>query len=261
MIRLAAYAVVVLFLTRSTVCADWNSTIAASNPLNWYRLDENSGTIAYDYGSEGRNGTFGGQGWQSPTLGVAGFVGTAVEFVGDGNDKILIDAPLLTSDWSAEFILKKTANADSQALIEDLQVAFGFGLKLEQWRNTYQLGYTQSGVRDYYFSPAASVPLDQFVHVTYVKTAGGVQAYINGNLVGSNSTPIPLPRYGISGGFDPLYAIVDEVVIYDRALTSDEVATHFASVPEPSTLLFTSTVLAMLPTHRRRAADNCPKKH
>jgi hypothetical protein len=239
---------------RTTAGADWNSTIAASNPLNWYRLDETSGEIAHDYGSEGRNGSYGGQGWQPPQLGAAGLVGTGVEFVGDGSDTILIDAPPLTGDWSAEFILKKTANADSQALIEDLRVAFGFALKLEQWRDTYQLGYTQRGVRDYYFSPAASVPLDRFVHVAYVKSDSGVQAFINGSFVGSNNTTIPLPRYSMSGGFDPLYAVLDEVIIYDRVLTPDEIAAHFASVPEPSTLLPALTALAMLPTRRLRAA-------
>jgi hypothetical protein len=256
MIRLVAYAVVILFISRSTVRADWNITIAASNPLNWYRLDETSGTTAYDYGSEGRHGTYGWQGYESPTLGVAGLVGTAVEFVGDEYDMILIDAPHLTSDWSAEFILKKTANADSQALLDN----FNFpepriGLKLEQWRDTHQLGYTQYGVKDHLFSPAASAPVGQFTHIVYVRTSNGLQLYVNGHFVGENSTPIPLPRFSVSGILDPLYAIVDEVVFYDRALTSNEIAAHFASVPEPSNLLLALAGLAVLPTRRRTAVD------
>ncbi|HEX3725164.1 MAG TPA: hypothetical protein VHV08_02935, partial [Pirellulales bacterium] len=39
--------------------ADWNSTIAASNPLDWYRFNELSGSTAIDYGSQHLNGTYG----------------------------------------------------------------------------------------------------------------------------------------------------------------------------------------------------------
>jgi len=254
MIRIVTCAGALLLAACSPVCANWSSTIAASNPLNWYRLDEISGSIAYDYGSEGLNATYGAPGYQSPSLGVPGLVGTAVEFK-NGAEIIVLNGANLTGNWSAEFILKKTAQKDSQALLTDLNGFEAFALKLEQWWNTHQLGYTEYGVGDYLFSPSATAPLGQFIDLVYVKKADGVQLYINGILKGSNSTPISLPRYSVSNGLDPLFAILDEIIIYDRALSPDEIVSHFASIPEPSTILLTIAALATLLARRRKTAS------
>jgi hypothetical protein len=108
-------------------------------------------------------------------------------------------------------------------------------LKLEQNPGTGQVGYTQSFVADYVFTPAVVAPVGSFIDLVYVKDAGGMKAYVNGVLRGVNSTTISLPRYqfGDTENESP-FAVVDEIVVYNRALPATEIASHFSSVPEPA---------------------------
>lgn len=216
--------------------ADWNSTIASSSPLNWYRLDEISGLTAFDYGSEGRDGAY-GTGVHAPVRGATGLVGGAVEF--DGNqDNTLFNAPALTGDWTAEFLIKKTGTKFSAELLRGAPLEFpSTHLKLEQYPNTGEVGYTESFVVDRVFSPPVVASVGEFIALAYVKKASGMEAYINGVLKGTNSSTISLSRYqfGDTASESP-FAIVDEIVVYDRALSVDELALHFHSIPEPTSL-------------------------
>jgi hypothetical protein len=226
----------------ANLAANWTSTIAASNPLNWYRLDETSGPTVFDYGSEGLHGTY-GTGIHAPTLGVPGLVGTAVAF--DGNRRnILLNGSDLTGDWSAEFVLKKTGSKFSAELLRGPPLASpSTHLKLEQYPDTHQVGYTQSFQADHVFSPPVIAPIGQFIDLVYVKTAAEMKLYVNGVLRGSNSSPIVLSRYqfGDTENESPL-AVVDEIVVYNRALSAAEVASHFRAIPEPATLVLLSLI-------------------
>lgn len=231
--------------------ADWNSTIAASNPLNWYRLDE-SGPTAIDYGSEELDGTY-GTGIHAPTQGVPGLVGTAVEFDGDRRN-ILLAGSALSGDWSAEFIVKKTGTKSSAELLRGVPLASpSTHLKLEQYPNTGQVGYTQSFVADRVFSPPVVAPIGEFVDLVYVKTAGEMKAYVNGVLEGTNGSTISLSRYqfGDTETESPI-AVVDEIVVYDRALSATEVAAHFNSIPEPSSITLAAMGFVLLGIVGRR---------
>jgi len=66
--------------------------------------------------------------------------------------------------------------------------------------------------------------------------ASGISVYLNGLLAGINPNYIPLPRTVI-GGWDTANMLLDEVVLYDRALSPNEVLGHAAGVgiPEPAT--------------------------
>ena len=219
--------------------ADWNSTIAASNPLNWYQFNELSGSVAVDHGSQHLDGTY-GTGSQDATRGVVGLVGTAARF-GD-QSSVFLHASDVVGNWSAEFVLMRTGSKQSSVLIRGVPFAFPTeALKLEQYQNTEQFGFTQYGVSDYLFSPSVPTPLNQWIDVVYVNRSGvGLSLYLNGVLAGNSSIGINLPRdqfgsYADTVPESPL-AIMDEAVLYDRALSSAEVASHFAATPEPSTL-------------------------
>src|SRR5262245_53815848 len=85
--------------------ADWNTTISASSPLNWYRFDELTGSTAVDYGSQHSNGMY-GTGALDATRGISGLVGGAAQF-GD-QSTVFLSAPDISGDWSAEFLLMRT---------------------------------------------------------------------------------------------------------------------------------------------------------
>jgi hypothetical protein len=237
------------------VRADWVSTIASSSPLNWYRLDETAGPTAFDYGSQGLHGTY-GAGIHAPTLGAAGLVGGAVSFDGDRRN-ILLNGSDLSGDWSAEFILMKTGTKFSAELLRGAPLASPSShLKLEQFNNTGLVGYTQSFVADRVFSPPYSAPIGDFIDLVYVKTASDMKLYVNGHFQGSNVSTISLSRYqfGDTETESPI-AVVDEIVIYDRALAAEEIAAHFNSVPEPSTLSIALGGLLALVAYARRAGS------
>jgi hypothetical protein len=226
----------VLTLTAAVTPGSWDASVGASAPLNWYRLDEPTGAAAIDYGSEGANGTY-GSGVNAPARSATGLVGGAVAFDGD-RDNILFSNSPLTGNWSAEFILKKTGTKTSAELIRGAPLEFPSShLKLEQYPNTGQVGFTESFIADRVFSPPVVAPLGQFLHLVYVKDSGGMKAYLNGVLAGSSGSSVSLYRYqfGDTESESP-FAVVDEIVIYNRALPAAEIAQHFQAIPEPGAI-------------------------
>ncbi len=217
---------------------DWNSAVSASNPLNWYRFDELGGTAAIDYGSQHLIGNY-GTGALDAVRGVAGRVGTAARF---GNQStVFLSASDLTGDWTAEFLLMRTGSKRSSVLIRGVPLAFpSQALKLEQFDNTHQIGYTKYGIIDATFSPGAIAPLNEWGHITYVNRAAEdrVSLYVNGDLVGTRIDHFNLSRDQIGSWADTIpespLAIMDEVMLYSRALSDAEIKAHVAAIPEPT---------------------------
>jgi hypothetical protein len=223
----------------NTLAADWITEINGADPLNWYKFDERSGTVANDFGSGNMNGTYMG----NVVLGSQGLTGGAAEFA--GGSYVFLGGANLTGDWSVEAIFKAdtVAGGVSMGLVgTDFAAASGrMALKAEQWESTGQMGYTLFGVADVTFSaPAAVTPAD-FAHVVFVAQNSGVSLYVNGALAGTDATVSPLSRWVLGAGarnadeslVDPLTGAIDELVIYNRALSTAEIATHFTAIPEP----------------------------
>jgi hypothetical protein len=130
--------------------------------------------------------------------------------------------------------------------------------------------YFRGLVADLYYSPANSLPpFDEWrmITFTYDGSLSSAAAYINGviqtNVILGIYNPVgfdgplatvstPLTMYGAQGDF------IDDVFIYNKALSSEEVTALFqaqsAAVPEPSTFL-TGTLLlgaALLSVLKRR---------
>jgi Concanavalin A-like lectin/glucanases superfamily len=218
--------------------ANWDSAISESNPLNWYRFNERTGNTAVDYGSEHRNGTY-GIGPLDATRGVDGLVGIAAQF-GD-QSTVFLSAPDIVGDWSAEFVLMRTGSKRSSVLIRGIPFAFPSGsLKLEQYFNTHQVGYTKYGITDATFVPAVISPLNDWIHLVYINQAAEdrIRLYVNGTLAGTRIDHFDLSRDQIGSWSDTIpespLAVMDEVVLYNRALSAAEVFDHYNAIPEPS---------------------------
>ena len=234
--------------------ADWNSTIASSNPLNWYRFDELSGSTAFDYGTEQRDGTY-GTGVIDATRGIAGRVGLAAQF-GD-QSTVFLSAPDIVGDWSAEFVLMRTGSKRSSVLIRGIPFAFPSGaLKLEQFNNTHQVGYTKFGIIDATFSPSVTAPLNEWTLLTYVnrQSDNSISLYVDGALAATRTDNLNLSRDQIGSWSDTIpespLAIMDEVILYNRALSAAEITAHFAAIPEPSCFSLFGLALAALACRR-----------
>jgi 6-phosphogluconolactonase (cycloisomerase 2 family)/Ca2+-binding RTX toxin-like protein len=176
-----------------------------------------------DYGSAQINGELhnGIQlGQTSPLDGAAGFNGV--------NSFMRIGAADLGTEWTAEFVLTaRTGGAVSSDLLSGALAA----LKLDQYPGRHQIGYTKFGSGDLVFSPGVATPIGQRVHLTFVGSSAGVSLYVNGVLAGSNSATIALPRtiLGALANTAP-DAVIDEVMIYARALPATEIRSHVQSV-------------------------------
>ena len=93
-----------------------------------------------------------------------------------------------------------------------------------------------------------SLPLDQWVHFAGVYTPGtSLEVYIDGDLAGIRTTDIPASQYSANGhsvliGHRPAcgdcgwYGALDEVRLYDEALTEAQIEAVMA-IPEPATIL------------------------
>jgi hypothetical protein len=242
--RLICLLTLPVFLTcLPSAKADWYSVISAANPLNWFSFEEAPGsTVADDQGSANLDGTYAG----GVGLGAAGLVGSAATFDGT-TGYVLVGGANLGTDWTVETILRAdtlTGGASQGIIGADFTAADRVALKAEQWNETGQIGYTVFGVVDVTYTDAAAATPADFAHVTFVGTASGTELFIDGVSVGSDPTTAILNRHVLAAGairadgslIDPLNGSIDELVIYDRALSAAEISAHFAAVPEPSTI-------------------------
>ncbi|MDD8043199.1 MAG: hypothetical protein PHC78_05460, partial [Verrucomicrobiota bacterium] len=223
--------------------AGWESAISADNPRNWYRFDEASGTTLVDHGPGGLNGEYIGVG-----LGEAGLFGAgqAAGFPGDttADDRVMFASNwadlTIAGNWTAEFILYKygTGQGNAQALINGINTS----VRLEQWNSLatygdYRGGVTQYTVADYYLEGTVAPP-DEWSHMVFVRSGGQTQIYLNGVLFGSMPNVVNLEMQSISrSGADKLRASLDEVVVYDRALSAAQIATHFLATGITSSVI------------------------
>jgi hypothetical protein len=211
--------------------ADWVDEVTASNPLNWWRFEEEVGaTVAADIGSENWDGNY----TNDVALQQPGVVGMSAGFDGV-DDYVFLGAENVADDWSVEVIFEAGPGGASQGLIGGTNPEPNSAIKAEQWNETGNLGYTNFGVIDI----TLPVPTpSEFAHVVFVQTAAGVELYVDGVAVASDATTMELSREVIGGGNlndtgglgDPLDGLIDELVIYDRPLSSDEIMDHFNSI-------------------------------
>jgi hypothetical protein len=215
--------------------ADWETAISAGNPLHWYKFDETSGTDCIDSGSGQLNGTYDG-----PTPGQAGFFGStsAATFtrVGGTNTAAFTGAANLPGPWTVEYVVMSTKAAaanDSMALHDSDTTS----IRLAGWTSIGEVGFTLYGVADYQFTPTAGytlqnliAPQNEWIHLTFRNNGVGTQVFINGEMMGTSTDSVDLPRLRIGGrGAGPadwLQGVLDEAVVYDRALTDADILAH-----------------------------------
>lgn len=249
-VKLAVAALVALPWAQGTVQAQlWTTEISNSNPLHWFRFNELSGSVADDQGSANMDGTYVG----GVVLGNPALAGQAAAF--DAGAHVLLGGANLATDWSVEALFKAdTVNGGvSMGLIGTDWTAASdrMAIKAEQFSSSGQMGYTVFGVADVTFAGSAAATPSDFAHVVFVGQTTGVSLYVNGAPAGSSATSTPLARWALAAGSiladgtvtDPLTGMIDELVIYDRALSPTEIAAHFSAVPEPSSALACALLL------------------
>ncbi|MBK6770217.1 MAG: hypothetical protein IPG72_14640 [Ardenticatenales bacterium] len=235
----------------------------------WWPFDEAGGTVASDIAGGQHDLTLGtGEVWHPSGSVEPGNVRGALEFggssAGDFTALTVADAPELrfgTGDFSIDFWIKiPTGTETNFALVGLLQkrgwTAGPAGNAGDGWfsvvvrHDRYELQIVRTGGGHNYFKPVSPVVVKgawQHVAIAVRRTApdAGVKFYIDGNLVSVNSVndaldPLTslLPPYDLNntaplmfgGGFaQPFTGLLDEVELYNVALSDDDVTALYAA--------------------------------
>lgn len=227
--------------------AGWLAAVQASAPLHWYRLSDAGSLLAADSGSAGWHGVY-----RVPvSVNQPGLMDGAAHFDGTtGRVDFSLDA--LSGPWTAEFVVKRIAQEASGVLLG----GSGYAIKLDQWNNTGRIGFTHYGTADYLFAPAAIAEIGEWEYITITgNPASGLTLFMDGVPVAFDPHYIPLPRFSIGAG-EVANMLLDEVILYDRLLSHDEIQNHAVEagfdVPEPLSALLLLTALPAVALRAKR---------
>ncbi len=129
----------------------------------------------------------------------------------------------------------------------------GWGVGLS---NVDQVIFTAFGIADLRSANAPSSN-NQWQHLAYTYLDGDIEVFVNGDSVYTATSAIDAPTQsdfrigGNSNGTDSFNGLIDELKIFNTALSRDDIIIQ-ASIPEPSATLLVLPALALL-IRRQRA--------
>ncbi|MDY6914359.1 MAG: LamG-like jellyroll fold domain-containing protein [Planctomycetota bacterium] len=239
------------------------AAVVTDGLVSWWKLDEGTGTDAFDTASAGNNntGTLSGDAdWTSTVPGAAS--SSAVTFDGDGdyvevpNDASLqITGAITIEAWIYARSLGSHPGLVEKALGSDKG---SYGLRIENG-NIFSNFRTSSGWFGY---SGSALSTDKWYHVavTYNDAADEMRFYIDGSPDAVHTVTASIKTYDdpIRFGYQTYYnesfdGIIDEVRIYNRALGASEIEQNYNSIPEPGTMVLLGIGAAGLLIRRRRS--------
>ena len=224
------------------------NAVLADAPNAWWRMSELPGaSTALDASGNANHGTYSASGM---ALGIAGIGGgdTAAQFDGLGSGRIVVanSVTLNPANITLEALISWSGpNGFQQRILEKSRFTGGglpqYGLNIlddGKVRFEIQVGATNS-VIDSIGAVHAGVGID--VAATYDGSL--MRIYFDGVLdselapVLTGGLPFDLTDLGIGNQVDrdrAFNGVVDELALYDKALSSERLQAHLAPVPEPS---------------------------
>ena len=204
-----------------------------SATVGYWTFDENTGTTASD--SKGSNtGTANNARVFTSNTGTSGIVNSGADFT-QGDDFITTSSNLINphtmSSRSASVWFNKGSSTDLQYIINERSSGGDSRFYIATENNNIVVYVGDAG-----FRTISSYTSNEWHHVVLQFNSGTATAYVNGELEdtfsystssGAPATNFALGSFGhTQGGY--FNGFIDEVAIFDRALTSDEVSYLYA---------------------------------
>jgi hypothetical protein len=210
------------------------TAVADPNLVAWWEFDEGSGSSAGDSSGYGNTGTINGATWVDDQFGgkALSFDGTddgVVASVGSGSlamggDQLTIAAwiyPTSDSAWDRIVVRAGSYYFSRYNVSDPYNALYIMGSDPEGWSK----------------SALGAVPLNTWTHVAFVYDGSNAISYIDFEYSNTTARTGNLINTGddvVIGGYDAeqFDGMIDDVRIYDRALTAGEIA----AIPEPATI-------------------------
>ncbi len=223
-------------------------SLRISKPIGWWHFNESSGTTAAESSGNANTGTLtnmtttslagngaGTSGWNSDSAKLT----NALKFDGTNDFVSMANVPTaLTDNWTLEAwinpanlsqISMAVSNGSDDGVTGD-GYAFGLGNGAGSAGNKLQgllpgVVFIDSG----YTFPTAN----QWYHVVMLRRSGTIHFYVNGKKTINTSTSAPLVptqfRVGAQTGLRFFNGLIDEVAVYNKALTDSEIRARYNS--------------------------------
>jgi len=204
-----------------------------SYPISHWKLDEDSGTTAGD-SVNGNDGTISGAAWTT------GKVGPALYFDGSDNVTVSHSANLdITGPITIEAWIKAKGTGTYLTIVDKYEHDAGIDKGFSIYSSGGKLRFTiYSGANGAANAIGTSeLRDDQWHHVAGLWDGGNIKVYVDGVL--EKTSPWAYPpasttndlgigkRLSGWGGFNYFLGTIDEVAIYDEALSGDEIQQHY----------------------------------
>jgi hypothetical protein len=270
--------VTLILLAPLAARADYVSEVLADNPTAYYRLGESSGTTAADSSGNANHGTYDTTTALPNGLIEFGQTGalpfdpdTAVRFRGDLGTSF-VDTPVVinpTAPWTIELWIKPENVGESKGIVSQNDgTGTGRALIYQSFDGSGSYFSSRFGGSDIGWGGGYITAFDTYLHLALVHDgSGGLQWYTNGiaaatGLVtpeAANGTlviaSIKNPAGQAGSGF--LRGTLDEVAIYESALSAADIYRHFVAIPEPSAISLVLVALSGAAVVLRQRSRGC----
>lgn len=215
------------------------AAVRSSAPWGWWRLDDSAGSATAADSAADHAGSVDATQFGGPSA-VEGQPGASARF-GGPDARILVNAaPEAAHGFTIEAWIKPADAGGAQQIVSTRGGGDGwaFGLSGQQL-------VLSAPNHDDLLATGAVVRIGDWSHVAVaVQTDGAATIYLDGAAVGQGAAPAPYasgPSLALGGhpqGDDEAWTgDLDEVAVYERALSADEIARHFAAAQRDRTVL------------------------
>lgn len=256
-------------LTAMTLAISMMAINAQASLIGYWNLNETAGPTAADSSPSGADGTIGAGVTLNQPSTHPGF-GTAARFDGTTGQSMGVinvgNAPF--GSLQNNITIAAWINPDQTGGVRRVwgidgpgapqNAGYGFGLQGSGLR------FTTFGVKDYNIGVAGGIQTGTWTHVAAVMDGNNdVTFYVNGASIGTITHSAPgnttnADDFTIGGGSffaqERFVGLIDEVRVYDMALTGDQIAALTRPVPEPATAALSMISVGAVLTMRRRRA-------